>query len=166
MDDQLLRGERVTLTRLNNNGDAGELPVFSPVTLHRSASCMPGGVYFKIMESHDGRAMGVVGLYDMDPKTETAWLQLDLNEAEAYDRDHEMEALMLVLRYAFTELSLHRINLDLITENEKRIGFFEDCGFRYEGTQREVLCAGDAHLGIINMGALRSEWTRAGSITA
>jgi RimJ/RimL family protein N-acetyltransferase len=42
-----------------------------------------------------------------------------------------------MLNYAFNELNLYRIQLDVLSYNERAIRVYENLGFRREGTFRE-----------------------------
>jgi len=42
--------------------------------------------------------------------------------------------MKVLLYYAFTELNLHRIDLDVFEFNRRAIRSYEKAGFKYEGT--------------------------------
>ncbi|MFD1677089.1 GNAT family N-acetyltransferase [Alicyclobacillus fodiniaquatilis] len=47
------------------------------------------------------------------------------------------EVTLLVLRYAFEELKLHRVDLRVLEYNHRAIACYEKCGFMKEGIERE-----------------------------
>jgi [ribosomal protein S5]-alanine N-acetyltransferase len=47
------------------------------------------------------------------------------------------EITQLVLRYAFEELELHRVDLRVLEYNKRAIKCYEKCGFIQEGVERE-----------------------------
>ena len=69
----------------------------------------------------DKRARYAVGLFDP-----TVW-----NEGLG------TEITQLVLRYAFEELQLHRVDLRVLQYNKRAIKCYEKCGFIQEGVERE-----------------------------
>ena len=44
-----------------------------------------------------------------------------------------------ILKYAFKELKLHKVYLNVLEENKRANRFYEKCGFRYEGMSKEIL---------------------------
>lgn len=67
------------------------------------------------------------------------------------------DALRVMLRYAFNELNLNRVGLDVISYNESTIRAHEPVRFTVEGRMRQaVLRDGQAYDRVI-MGILRSE---------
>lgn len=49
------------------------------------------------------------------------------------------KATMALLKYAFDELGLHRVYLNVLEENERANAFYKKCGFFYEGQFKEHL---------------------------
>ena len=68
------------------------------------------------------------------------------------------EALALILRYAFYELNLHRVSLEVIAYNERAVRLYERFGFREEGRAREQVYRDGKRYDLIMMGILRREW--------
>jgi RimJ/RimL family protein N-acetyltransferase len=55
----------------------------------------------------------------------------------AQGKGYAYEATRQILKYAFTELKLNRIYLNVLTRNERANAFYKKCGFKYEGTFRK-----------------------------
>jgi RimJ/RimL family protein N-acetyltransferase len=68
------------------------------------------------------------------------------------------DAMRLTLRYAFAELDLHRVTLNVFSNNVRAIRSYEKAGFRHEGRLRQALLRDGARLDIVYMGILRDEW--------
>ena len=70
------------------------------------------------------------------------------------------EAARTILRFAFEELNLHRVELEVFDFNQRAIRAYEKAGFRREGTRRQhhFLHGGyhDAHI----MSILEDEFMR------
>lgn len=64
----------------------------------------------------------------------------------------------LILRYAFHELNLNRVGLDVIEYNERGIRAYQKAGFQLEGRVRQAVHRDGKIYDRINMGILRSEW--------
>jgi ribosomal-protein-alanine N-acetyltransferase len=54
-------------------------------------------------------------------------------------RGHMGDALLTVLRFAFGNLRLHRIEAASMPDNRRSIALLQRCGFRHEGTARAYL---------------------------
>ena len=48
--------------------------------------------------------------------------------------------------------------MNVFAYNTRAIRSYEKCGFRYEGTEREVIFKEDKRWDLIDMGILRDEW--------
>ncbi|MFJ2003270.1 GNAT family N-acetyltransferase [Streptomyces chartreusis] len=64
---------------------------------------------------------------------------------EARGRRVATHALALAARFAFTELGLHRLELDHAVGHEPSCRIAERCGFRYEGTLRGAMWEAGRH---------------------
>lgn len=69
----------------------------------------------------DNRARYAIGLFD----------------PSVWGKGLGTEITQLVMRYAFDELSLHRVDLRVLEYNHRAIKCYEKCGFIIEGTERE-----------------------------
>ena len=66
--------------------------------------------------------------------------------------------MRVILRYAFEELNLYRVSLNVFGYNPRAIHTYEKIGFQHEGFQREVLDRDGQRWDLIYMGILRAEW--------
>ena len=60
--------------------------------------------------------------------------------------------------FAFGELGLHRLELDVFTFNPRAIRAYEKAGFRREGARRDAVRDGDGCGDDILMAILEEEW--------
>ncbi|MBV9878571.1 MAG: GNAT family N-acetyltransferase [Verrucomicrobia bacterium] len=81
--------------------------------------------------------IGHVALWGITLKDQCANLGIILNR-EVWSQGYGTEALLLVLRYSFNELNLHRIQLEVLAENSRAIRCYQKAGFREEGRRRQV----------------------------
>jgi RimJ/RimL family protein N-acetyltransferase len=56
-----------------------------------------------------------------------------------WGKGYGYEAMQLVLRFAFDELNLHRVQLTVFSYNERVIVLYEKLGFQHKGKYREYL---------------------------
>ena len=66
--------------------------------------------------------------------------------------------MRIILRYAFDELNLKRVTLNVFDYNPRAIRSYEKAGFKLEGRQREALHKDGQRYDILYMGILRDEW--------
>ncbi len=113
---------------------------------------------FAIRTREGDRLIGLVGL------REILWNhgegRLSLAIGSAADRGHGLgaETLGLILRYAFTELNLYRVWLDIGGDNGDAIRFFERHGFVAEVRRRQALERAGQRFDILRLSLLLEEW--------
>ncbi|GAA2436509.1 GNAT family N-acetyltransferase [Streptomyces glaucus] len=102
------------------------------------------GASFRITDAHDGTTLGHIGVNEINRALRLArvgyWVL-----PEARGRHVATRALLLAARWAFTELGLHRLELDHAVGHEVSCRIAERCGFRYEGTLRGAVFAPERH---------------------
>lgn len=117
-------------------------------------------VEFRLRTLADDRLIGFVALHSIEWNNRAGLLSIGIGEAEYRGKGYGRDALRLILRYAFDELNLERVGLDVISDNVAALRAYERAGFRREGAMRHsVLRDGVWHDRII-MGLLRDEWSR------
>lgn len=84
----------------------------------------------------EGRLIGQARLTldDMDNRARYA---VGLFDPAVWGKGLGTEVTQLVLRYAFQELRLHRVDLRVLEYNQRAIRCYEKCGFVEEGRERE-----------------------------
>lgn len=106
----------------------------------------------------EDRVIGTIVLEGLDWAARSGWLGIGVGYPDHLKRPYTTEATQLMLDFAFRRLELNRVNLNLLSRDEREIRSYEEMGFRYEGTQREVILSENEHLDIIDLGILRSDW--------
>ncbi|MBC9730112.1 GNAT family N-acetyltransferase [Streptomyces sp. TRM68367] len=90
---------------------------------------------FCVEDAKTGTALGHIGVNAINTALKIGrvgyWVL-----PEARGRCVATRALLLVARWSFTELGLHRLELDHAVGHEASCRIAERCGFRYEGTMR------------------------------
>ncbi|WP_206923029.1 GNAT family N-acetyltransferase [Alicyclobacillus suci] len=123
---------------------------------HNSSN--PNVVEFGIRLLDKEALIGFVAVHSIEWNNHAGRLAIGIGDSAHRGQGLGTEALKLVLRYAFHELNLNRVGLDVIANNEAAIRSYEKAGFVIEGTVRDaVLRDGQAH-DRIYMGILRRDW--------
>lgn len=106
----------------------------------------------------DDRAIGTTTLYHVDASHRRAEIGFALARAE-WSKGFASEAVARLIRYAFEELDLHRIEADPDPANAASIRLLEKQGFKYEGLLRERYFLEGVPQDAAYYGLLRREWT-------
>lgn len=120
----------------------------------------PSTVEFRIRTLEDNRLIGFVALHTIEWNNRSANLAIGIGEPGYRGQGYGTDALRAVLRYAFHEMNLERVGLNVNGNNARAIRAYEKAGFRREGTMRRALLRDGVWQDRIIMGILREEWER------
>lgn len=87
----------------------------------------------------DGRTLGLIDLYDFNPRHQRAGIGIVISEAADRDRGYGGEALRLICDYAFGILRLHQVYAHVSADNQRSIHLFQKVGFQCSGIQKDWL---------------------------
>ncbi|MEL7591928.1 MAG: GNAT family protein [Anaerolineaceae bacterium] len=138
--------------------DSPAAPIAGSVAKEQFEENNGSGALFMVHAAADDRVIGFIELSGFDWAARSGWVGIGIGDAEYRGKGFGTEAMQLVLDYAFRGLNLNRVNLNVFAYNKRAICSYEKCGFRYEGTQREVIFKEDQRWDVIDMGILRTEW--------
>jgi len=110
------------------------------------------------IETAEGVHIGNIGLHDLDWKNRNAQLGVVIGEKAYWGLGYGTDAIKALLRFAFDEMNLHRVQLRVFEFNERAIRCYRRCGFREEGRLRQELYRGGAYHDVLLMGILREEF--------
>jgi RimJ/RimL family protein N-acetyltransferase len=135
-------------------------PLSAQETTDREAMFRSGSncVSFRLRTLANDRLIGYISLHSIEWNNQTAILSIGIGEAEYRDKGYGSEALQLILHYAFNELNLHRVGLDVISTNARGIRAYEKVGFQHEGVLRQSVYRDGVRVDQLVMGILRPEW--------
>jgi RimJ/RimL family protein N-acetyltransferase len=106
----------------------------------------------------------LIGLIDLDSilwTSRVAWLAIAIGEAAYRGQGYGGEAMSLLLRFAFHELNLHRLQLTVFSYNAPAIRLYERLGFQREGVMRECLRRDGQRFDVYLYSLLAWEWEQA-----
>ena len=96
----------------------------------------PGRVIWCII-AEEGEPIGNLGLHAIDEGQGRATLGICIGEKSSWGRGYGTDAIRQVLRYAFGEMGLRRVELHVDEDNVRGIRCYERCGFVREGLLRD-----------------------------
>lgn len=118
--------------------------------------------FFAVRTLADDRLIGFVALFSIEWANAAGVMALGVGEPEYRERGYGTDIMRTILRYAFDELNLHRVGLDVNGNNPRAIHVYEKLGFQREGIRRESLHRDGQRHDRIWMGILRREWEATG----
>lgn len=152
----------------NFNSQFNSLADSSPATLYTPRQIqehvqeeMEENFSFDIYTLDGDVLIGGVGLDGVDWVAGHTYVGIGVGDPEYWGRGYGSEAMDLVLRFAFVELNLQRVSLDVFEFNERACRSYRGLGFVEEGRVREWMCRGGRRWDLIYMGLLREDWLKA-----
>lgn len=97
--------------------------------------------HFAIVDEQD-EYIGTISLKEIDFQHRKAEYAISMRE-KWHGTGVAKEATEMLLSYAFEELNLHRIYLNVLSDNIRAIKFYEKCGFHFEGEFKDDLLLRD-----------------------
>ena len=126
----------------------------------RAGSPLSFGRAFFAIETKDGVHIGDIGLHEASGEDRKAWLGMRIGETQYWSRGYGSDALITLVRFAFEEMNLNRVSLDVYDFNPRAITAYRNCGLVEEGRRRAARYSGGAYHDIVSMGVLRGQWQR------
>ena len=90
-----------------------------------------------ICEDHDFPALGLIDLFDFDPKNNRAGVGIVIQNNENRKQNIGSVALGLLIEYAFCNLNLHQLYANIGTKNEASKALFTKFGFEMIGVKKD-----------------------------
>lgn len=112
---------------------------------------------YSILEENS-RLIGTIGFKELNIPSRSASLYIVIGDKSYWGKGYGTDALIVFVRFLFTQWNLHRITLDTWDENIRAIRAYEKVGFIIEGRQREARYVYGSYHDSILMGLLRSEF--------
>ena len=113
---------------------------------------------FTIRALEDDRLLGDVGLGWVHWSHGDTYIGIGIGERDLWGKGYGSDAMQVALRYAFTELNLRRITLNVYEYNLRAIRSYEKIGFQHEGRIRQYMLREGRRWDLIHMGILKEAW--------
>jgi RimJ/RimL family protein N-acetyltransferase len=173
----VIQGERVNLRRLEEEDlekelqwlsdpevtrltQAGySLPVTRAQVQEMFKEAIRGERLFFAVETKDGTLIGDAALHPIDEKNRLGELLITIGEKGYWNKGYGTDTILLLLKLAFQEVNLQKVELRVFEYNERAIKVYEKCGFKREGVRRRALFRDGRYYDQILMGILREEFT-------
>lgn len=111
------------------------------------------------IETPDLGLIGTANLVDINWKDRTAFHGMLLGDKDLRGKGYGVDTIMSVMRYAFEELDLYRLDGTIIEYNQPSYRVYvEKCGWTVEGRRRGALNRGGQRWDNILVGITREEY--------
>ncbi len=113
---------------------------------------------FGIRTREDDKIIGNCGLFDFNWSSRHAEFGIGIGDKAYWGRGYGSDATRILMRYAFDELNLNRVELSVYDFNVRARSAYEKVGFVHEGTRRQAIFREGAYHDVHVMGLLRADW--------
>lgn len=113
---------------------------------------------FRIRAREDDRLIGLAEIYGISWSNGNAGIRFGIGAAEDRRKGYGLEALGLLLRFAFDELNLYRLAAPMTEYNDAARALFAKFGFVEEVRRREAVNRDGRHWDVLIFGLLADEW--------
>ncbi len=114
--------------------------------------------HFAILTREQGLLLGNCGLHQIDWSNRHAIFGIFIGDKHHWGKGYGTDATRTLLRFAFQEANLHRIELEVFAFNPRAIRVYEKVGFKLEGVRKQALFREGAWHDEHIMAILHDEW--------
>ena len=114
--------------------------------------------YDFVIISPDGHIVGESVINEIDEELRSANFRIGLFHSDGCGKGIGSWAIEKTLEFAFDDIGLHRVALDVFSFNLRAIRAYEKAGFQHEGVLRDAVRDGEVFADDILMAMLEDEW--------
>jgi RimJ/RimL family protein N-acetyltransferase len=115
-------------------------------------------IVFAILARAENQLIGNCGLHRIDWKNRSAIFGIFIGDKNYWGKGYGTDATRTCLRFAFEELGLNRVELEVYDFNTRALRAYEKAGFQRDGVHRQGLYREGKFHDEILMCILRDEW--------
>jgi len=115
---------------------------------------------FSIRSIDKDEMVGYIELTNIQWWNGVANLGIGIGEGKHRGSGYGKEAMELLLDFAFNELNLHRVQLNVFSYNKGAMSLYEKLGFKREGIYREFIHRDGKRWDMYLYGILSNEWKK------
>jgi ribosomal-protein-alanine N-acetyltransferase len=115
-------------------------------------------IVWTIADPATDQCIGHVGLYQIDSRIRKGQFAILIGDKAFWGRGFGTRVTQAVVSWAFTQLNLHKVGLQVLTNNERAIHIYESLGFRPEGVLRDEQFRDGQFFDLMMMAVFEDEW--------
>lgn len=108
--------------------------------------------HFAIVDSND-EYLGTISLKNISPQNKNAEYAI-VTRKKAQGTGLALKATNELLDYAFNDLGLHKVYLNVLEDNVRARKFYEKCGFKQEGIAQDAVRIADKYKSLVWYGIM------------
>lgn len=138
--------------------------MFRPTTIEKQEEEHKGllknnhAVPFSIRTTDDNTLIGYIGAMNINWQARHCMVVIGIGEKDYWDKGYGTDAMRVLLRYAFMEMNMNRVGLEVVGYNQRAIKSYEKIGFVHEVTMRQFVWRDGQYFDAHIMSILREEW--------
>lgn len=113
---------------------------------------------FAVEHHADQKLIGGTGLFNIDWTSRSADVGISIYNPEYWSKGYGVETLGLILDFAFQDLNMNRVGLEVFDFNKRASQCYLKVGFREVGRKRKARFIRGKYRDSILMDLLREEW--------
>ena len=111
-----------------------------------------------IRRRSDDTLVGICAYKDINAQVGSCLFWVGIDPDGTQGQGYGTDAVQVMLRYAFREMNMQRVGLEVGEFNDAAQRVYEKCGFQIEGTIRRSMYRDGRFWDMHYMGILREEW--------
>lgn len=115
---------------------------------------------FAIEAIDESHYIGDCGFNSIDWKNSVASAVIFIGNKTYWGKGCGTEAMQILLSFAFNQININKVRLNVYSFNERAIKSYEKCGFKKEGVLRQEIYRDGKYYDTIVMGLLREEYKK------
>lgn len=125
---------------------------------YESSVSNKSGIRLSIVHKDNDKLLGMLNLVNIDWKNGTAYHGIRLSNHTPKKEGLGTDAVMTLMKYAFEELRLHRLEGGWIADNIASKRLYQKCGWKAEGLSREAVFCEGKYYDFISAGILENDY--------
>lgn len=134
---------------------------------HESTQKWIAGINHRNMDSQvfciEAAGLGLIGtanLFDIDWKNRHAEHGMMLGDKEARGKGYGIDTIMALMRYAFDEMGMVRLDSGMVSLNERSMNFYtKSCGWEIEGRKKNWYYRNGRYYDLIMIGITQERYS-------
>lgn len=115
-------------------------------------------VFFAIENINDNKHIGFTHLYNIDFIASNAYFGIVIGDKTEHGKGKSKEAMHLILQFAFKQINLHKVNLEVASFNKKAVSLYISFGFLTEGILKKQVYMDGLYYDKISMAIFRDDY--------